>query len=101
MQFIKPEILEHPVDTAARVLGGRSVLARHLEVSVAALGNWKVRGVPIEQCPRIERFTGNVVTRQILRPNDWQEIWPELAQATVQPAQASTQSIASQGSVTA
>lgn len=27
----------------------------------------------------IERETGQSVTRQMLRPNDWQLIWPELA----------------------
>jgi DNA-binding transcriptional regulator YdaS (Cro superfamily) len=27
----------------------------------------------------VERETGQIVTRQMLRPNDWQLIWPELA----------------------
>ena len=70
---------EHPIDMAARMLGGRVFLAEKLGVSVAAVGNWKQRGVPIEQCPRIEKITFCEVNRQALRPNDWSEIWPELA----------------------
>lgn len=30
---------------------------------------------------RIERATGAHVTRKDLRPDDWREIWPELAEA--------------------
>lgn len=29
----------------------------------------------------VERATGAVVTRQDLRPHDWQQIWPELSAA--------------------
>jgi len=31
-------------------------------------------------CVAIERETNGAVTRKDLRPDDWQEIWPELAQ---------------------
>ena len=31
-------------------------------------------------CVAIWRESNGVVTRQVLRPYDWQEIWPELAQ---------------------
>ena len=34
---------------------------------------------PAETCVAIERATGGQVTRKDLRPNDWQDIWPELA----------------------
>jgi len=54
-------------------------MAELLNVTPAAIGNWKTRGVPIEQCPAIERNTSGVVSRRLLRPNDWQVIWPELA----------------------
>lgn len=70
---------DHPLVRAARICGGREVLASHLKVTPAAIGNWKSRGVPIEHCPEIERLTGRVVTRQQLRPDDWRRIWPELA----------------------
>lgn len=32
-------------------------------------------------CVAIERATGGAVTRKDLRPNDWQDIWPELSQS--------------------
>jgi len=69
----------HPIDKAASVVGGRAELARILKVSAAAIGNWKVRGVPIEHCPLIEKATESAVRRQDLRPADWRAIWPELA----------------------
>lgn len=31
-------------------------------------------------CVAIEKFTKNDVSRRDLRPNDWQEIWPELVE---------------------
>lgn len=31
-------------------------------------------------CVAIERVSGRAVTRQDLRPNDWEDIWPELAE---------------------
>lgn len=37
------------------------------------------KAVPVERCVPIERATGGAVTRQDLRPDDWQDIWPELA----------------------
>ncbi len=80
MDNIKPPPTEHPVDVASRLMDGRPVLADRLGVSVAAIGNWKMRGVPIEQCVPIERATNGAVTRKDLRPGDWADIWPELAQ---------------------
>lgn len=70
---------EHPLDRAARVMKGRPALAAYCRVSVAAIGNWKKRGTPEKQCVRIERATGCVVTRRQLRPLDYLECWPELA----------------------
>lgn len=74
-KFVK----EHPLDTASRLLGGRGVLAQKLDLSSAAITNWKSRGVPVEHCALIEQATSGVVTRQQLRPTDWHRIWPELA----------------------
>ena len=46
--------------------------------------------MPIERCVPIERATNGAVTRKDLRPDDWQEIWPELATTnqTTEPAAA-------------
>lgn len=38
-----------------------------------------VKPVPVEHCAAIEQATSGTVTRQELRPDDWQSIWPELA----------------------
>lgn len=77
---------EHPIDRACRYVKGRAALACLLGVKPAAIGNWKVRGVPLEHCALIERACNGAVTRQELRPDDWQRIWPELAtQTTEQP----------------
>lgn len=85
---------EHPLDTAARLVGGRGALAKKLAVSVAAIGNWKTRGVPIEHCVEIESSTGRLVPRQMLRPNDWNKIWPELAPALANTAQPAAETVA-------
>lgn len=52
--------------------------ARRVGVTPQRLHNWISRGVPIEKCAVVERVTRGAVTRQDLRPNDWQVIWPEL-----------------------
>jgi len=39
--------------------------------------------VPVERCVAIERATKGAVTRRDLRPNDWLQIWPELAQSSI------------------
>ena len=81
---------DHALDRAAITLGGRQQLAQVLDVTLGALGNWKARGVPLERCVSIERATNGAVTRKDLRPDDWHEIWPELATPTpTEPAAAS------------
>ncbi len=57
-------------------------MASALGVTMAAIGNWKARGVPVQRCVVIERLTQGAVTRRDLRPHDWQQIWPELAETT-------------------
>jgi DNA-binding transcriptional regulator YdaS (Cro superfamily) len=49
-------------------------------VTKGAVHQWIAsdRKVPIEHCTPIEQATGGVVTRQMLRPDDWKAIWPEL-----------------------
>lgn len=82
------------LDAAIRLIGGRKVLANMLDVSVAAVGNWKVRGVPIEHCVAIEQAVNEQVTRKDLRPDDWHKYWPELAQAPANSAKAATEAVA-------
>lgn len=40
-----------------------------------------IRPAPIGLCYKIELATNGLVTRKELRPNDWQDIWPDLAEA--------------------
>ncbi len=38
------------------------------------------RNMHPKTCALLEKESGGKVTRQDLRPDDWQEIWPELAE---------------------
>jgi len=82
------------LDAAARLVDGRKILADLLGVSVAAIGNWKVRGIPVEHCLAIEQATKGTVTRKDLRPDDWHKYWPELAKAPANIAQAAAETVA-------
>lgn len=78
-----------PIERACAEVGSQTALAEMLGVSLSAVNQW-VRGerpVPVQHCPAIERVTKGAVSRQDLRPRDWQAIWPELAnQSTEQGA---------------
>lgn len=61
---------------------GRPIeLATAIGASPVLISQWATgkRLVPIERCVPIERATDGAVTRRDLRPDDWHEIWPELA----------------------
>ena len=47
--------------------------------------NWRNRRPSPRYCVAIERATNNLVTRQDLRPDDWRQIWPELAKQEAAP----------------
>ncbi len=61
--------------------GSGIALAKTLQVSQPTVSDWCTgkKRVPVERCASIERATNGAVTRKDLRPDDWQEIWPELA----------------------
>ena len=87
--------MKHPIEKAAEIAGSEKALADWFGVTKAAVWQWKQEGrwTPIEHCPEIERRTGGAVTRRDLRPNDWQQIWPELvaqSKPTQELAQPST-----------
>lgn len=73
-----------------RLRGRGALVALSKEVGAYApdVSRWAagVRSVPVERCFAIERATGGAVTRRDLRPDDWQQIWPELADSTAQEA---------------
>lgn len=88
------------IQAAARILGNQAALARALGVTPVTVGQWLKpeqrtgRYVPPKQCVRIEQLTDGQVTRRVLRPDDWQEIWPELAQALVETTQPAIETVA-------
>ena len=75
---------------AIEIVGSATLLASAIGVRQSAISNWRARGTVIDPfyCVAIERATNGAVTRQDLRPDDWREIWPELANtlAAVAPA---------------
>lgn len=76
--FVPNEVIRRAVE----IVGGQSEMARLLDVKPPTVNQWVsgVRPVPPRRCPAIEKATGGVITRPELRPDDWQELWPELAQ---------------------
>lgn len=78
--------------------GSKTKLARAINAQPQLVWQWAtgVRPVPVRRCLPIELATGGDVTRKDLRPADWQEYWPELAQAPVNAGRVATDSIANQ-----
>ena len=83
--------------------GRAASLARALGVRPVVVSRWGAgtKPVPVERCAAIERATQGAVARQDLRPDDWQDIWPELANseqnqppALTHQAQAATENVA-------
>lgn len=65
---------------SARQQKGEASLAKLLSVTPGTVNHWlwRRRPVPVAQCVRIEQLTGGQVTRQMLRPDDWESIWPDI-----------------------
>lgn len=59
---------------------GQAALASLLGITETAVNQWYWRQKPVSvtYCVRIEQLTHGVVTRQMLRPDDWHLIWPDL-----------------------
>ena len=61
--------------------GNATALSEKIGVSLSYLSQLSVEGAQISpiRAVEIEQATDRLVTRQELRPDDWQRIWPELA----------------------
>lgn len=61
--------------------GGASRLAEALGVSISYLSQMAAGTAAISpaRCVAIEQATAGAVTRRDLRPDDWAQIWPEMA----------------------
>lgn len=70
-----------------------SELACVLGVAPPTVAEWCSgrRPVPVRRCRAIEDATGGRITRKDLRPDDWQDIWPELADSEQNQPSALTQ----------
>lgn len=70
-------------DYFAQEHGAQANLSKSTGIPAPMLSNWASgdRPIPVVRCVELERATGGVVTRKDLRPNDWRQIWPELAEA--------------------
>lgn len=62
--------------------GGATLLSEKLGVSISFLSQMASGAAAISpaRCVSIEQATVGAVTRQELRPDDWNLIWPELAE---------------------
>ena len=79
---------------AIEICGSQRALARSLGISAVAVGQWlqggseaHARRVPPKQCVRIELLTGGAVSRKELRPDDWQDYWPDSTEFKPNPPQ--------------
>ena len=64
--------------------GSAVKLAKEVGVSPVQVHMWR-KGksrVPVARAVAIEKVTNGAVTRRDLRPDDWQDHWPELATQT-------------------
>ncbi len=63
--------------------GGASKFAEYLGISTSYLSQLAAGTTARspERCVEIEKATDGAVTRKDLRPDDWERIWPELAEA--------------------
>lgn len=61
--------------------GGKSKFADSIGISISYLSQLSsgLASISPARCTSIEKATDGKVTRRDLRPDDWQEIWPELA----------------------
>lgn len=57
-------------------------LAKAVNATAAEISDWRrnKRQVPVRRCVAIEYATGGKVSRKDLRPDDWAQYWPELAE---------------------
>ncbi|AEJ02195.1 hypothetical protein Nit79A3_2423 [Nitrosomonas sp. Is79A3] len=66
------------------ILGGTFAVAKILNIKPPSVSDWRSAGnIPDDKLVRlavkIEEVTNSAITRQILFPDDWETIWPELS----------------------
>lgn len=76
--------MNEAVDRACKLVGGVGKLATLVGVAPPTVTQWCNGSRPVspKKAVRIESATDRRVTRQQIFPDDWHEIWPELAAET-------------------
>ena len=79
------------------ILGGTFAVARILNIKPPSVSDWRSAGtIPDDKLVRlavkIEEVTNSTITRQILFPDDWETIWPELSVGSQVTAKCACQS---------
>lgn len=64
--------------------GRQASLARAIGAHAPDISRWAdgTRTIPVVHAAAIESATGGLVTRKEMFPDDWQRIWPELAETS-------------------
>lgn len=64
------------------ILGGPTKIAKLCGISVPGVSQWRITGVPSDRliflAAEIEQATEGNVSRQMLFPETYRQIWPEL-----------------------
>lgn len=55
-----------------------SQLCHKLGVNARLMAYYRKTEIPPKICVQVEKLTQGKVNRQMMRPTDWAEIWPEL-----------------------
>jgi len=65
-----------------RALGGTSKVAKLCGISMPSVSQWKHNGIPSDKmiflAAKLEKETEGKITRKMLFPDTWMDIWTEL-----------------------
>ena len=73
--------MQNSIKKAVALAGSQAALAEKLGISQPAISQAIKRGgyLTPKHCIKLEQLYPGRISRQELRPHDWQDIWPELA----------------------
>jgi DNA-binding transcriptional regulator YdaS (Cro superfamily) len=73
--------MKHRAAELIDLLGGTAAVAKLLGIKPPSVSEWRSKGIPDDKLIRltlaIERESKGAITRQMLFPNCWSDIWPE------------------------
>lgn len=81
MSSKQAQTVQDALRAAIQLAGGQVLLGEAIKASQPQISQWMtgVRPVPPKKAAAIESFTKGAVSRRALRPDDWDQLWPELA----------------------